>query len=127
MIYVSQSGDKQNSLLNYLYADQAGDTSKLPGDKAKTEFLAKVVKIEGQLITLDRPLMTDLRPEWKARISSLHCQLQESALEDLSLEFPETEYRGHFTEKGFNGIVFGTSHRLVGGQGDYETDCGNGP
>jgi len=108
-ILIKQQGDEAKTLLNHLYNDQAGDTSKLLGKRASTSLLAKVIKIKGNKVTIDRSLLTDIRPQWKPSINTFNYTVRECGIENLKIEFPNTQYKGHFSEKGYNAIVFGQS------------------
>lgn len=55
--------------------------------------------------TLAQPLRTDVRLEWSPEIRSLPA-LSGVGIEHLTLQFPETEYPGHLSELGYNGVFF---------------------
>ena len=94
------------SLARYLYADDPGPLDNLKS-RAKTSFCARVTKVDvaGKRIEFDRPLRTDVRPEWKPQLQSAESSVEEVGIEGLGFLFPNTPYKGHFTELGFNAIA----------------------
>lgn len=99
-----QGGD--NSLFTYLYDDQPGSLSKMKQD-ATTYMVARVTKIDAHQVTIDRPMKTRLDPKWQASVALFQPTVTESGIEKLTIEFPVTPYRGHFSEKGYNALNFG--------------------
>jgi hypothetical protein len=57
-------------------------------------------------ITIDRPLRTDVRPQWQPVLYPARSSAEEIGIEHLAFEFPVTPYQGHFTESGYNAIAF---------------------
>ncbi|OAM89745.1 hypothetical protein AW736_10440 [Termitidicoccus mucosus] len=104
-IAVCQRDLPDNSLAIHLYSDEPADVANLKGS-TKISLPARIVRIDGLTITIDRPLRTDLRLEWKPAV---HCHaptVSEVGVENLTFEFPVTPYGGHFTELGFNAMAF---------------------
>jgi len=101
-IYMEDPGD--GSLLNYLYAGQSGDTSKIK--KTRCYFVSRVSGVDGSKITLERPLRTDVDPLWNTRVSVFAPTATEVGVENLAFEFPNQPYRGHFLEDGYNPLAF---------------------
>ncbi|MBL7223358.1 MAG: hypothetical protein ISS72_05875 [Candidatus Brocadiae bacterium] len=100
------SDTREQTLARYLYAGDPGSMKNLR-DRARESFLCRVTKIdEGKgRIEFDRPLRTDVRAEWKPRLYAAASSVEEVGIEGLRFEFPNTPYRGHFTERGFNAIA----------------------
>ncbi len=98
--------DAQRSLLTYLYSGDPGGLSKISPSKHVTSFVTRVTKINGPVLTLERPLRTDLRPEWKPEIFTWLPTVTNSGVEQLGFEFPVRKYEGHFSELGFNAVAF---------------------
>lgn len=98
--------DAERSLLTHLYSGDPGGLSKIPAAKHTTSFVTRVTKISGQVLTLERPLRTDIRPEWNPEISTWLPTVTNSGIERLGFEFPERQYNGHFSELGFNAVAF---------------------
>ena len=101
-VAISLEDDPARTLTAYLYAGDTGPTTKLGAQKCRQ--LARITRIDGTRIDLDRPLRYDLRPEWRPRLSAFVPRVRGSGIEDLGLAFPATPYGGHFTELGANGI-----------------------
>ncbi len=95
-------GDK--SLVNHLYAGQSDDVSKITS--SRTAFVSRVTSVDGTRLTLERTLRTDIDPKWKARVRLYQPSVSEVGVENLAFEFPQTPYRGHFTEVGYNPLAF---------------------
>lgn len=107
-IRLQMSDTDEQSLARYLYADDPGPLDNLR-DRATVLFAARITKIDvaAGRIELDRPLRTDVRRRWNPRIYPAASSVEEVGIEDLGFEFPETPYRGHFTEVGYNAMAFG--------------------
>ncbi len=105
-IEISLRDDAGKSLLTHLYSGDPGGLSKISPSKHATSFVTRVTKINGQILTLERPLRTDIRPEWNPEISTWLPNVTNSGIEHVGFEFPERQYKGHFSELGFNAIAF---------------------
>ena len=101
MIAQRDPGDK--TLVDCLYAGDPGDTKNLRSTRA--EMACRVTKIEGNTVNFDRPLRFDVRPSWKAQVRDFTPSVRESGVENLCFEFPNTPYKGHFTELGYNALA----------------------
>lgn len=104
-VEVRQQDDAENSLAAHLYADQPGDTSNLNG-RARPTLVARVAAIDGDRVTLDRPLPFAIEARWKPQVVTFEPTVTEVGIEDLGFEFPVLPYEGHFTEQGYNPIAF---------------------
>jgi hypothetical protein len=104
-IEIFQSDTPDNSLAVHLYTGDSGPVENLKG-RARTSLVARITKIDGNRITLDRPLRVDVRGEWKPQVRSFVPTVTESGVEGLAFEFPNEPYKGHFTELGYNAIAF---------------------
>ncbi|MDA1275654.1 MAG: glycosyl hydrolase family 28-related protein [Verrucomicrobia bacterium] len=112
-VEVYQSDLPDNSLAVHLYSGDAGPVENLKG-RARTSLVARVKSIDGDRVTLDRPLRSDLRQEWKPRLRAFEPTVTESGVEHIGFEFPVTPYKGHFTELGFNPVTLsGVAHCWV--------------
>lgn len=105
-IQIDQFAGEDLSLVKHLYA---GDPSSISNMKARDSFsiIARVEKVQGNTLHLDRRLLFDVKPEWKATVSLLNPSVQYSGIENLSITFPAHSYGGHFRERGYNGINVG--------------------
>lgn len=91
------------SLGQHLHAGQeiGKDTTR---KKNYINWVARVVRVDGDQITLDRPLRLDLRLEWEPVLHSYHAGVEEVGVEGLTFEFPGVEKKKHLMEEGFNAI-----------------------
>ncbi len=104
-VEIYQHDDAENSLADYLYSGDPGSTNELEG-RTTASIVVGVTRIEGNVIYFDRPLRFDVRSRWAPQVRRFEPAVTESGVEHLSFEFPNTEYKGHFTELGFNPIAF---------------------
>ncbi len=89
------------------------------------DWAARVSRLSGNRVTLDRPLRVDVRPEWKPEIFSSVPSVREVGLEDFTIEFPNAPYAGHHIEKGYNGIfMVGVHHSWVRNVTILDSDSG---
>jgi len=75
-------------------------------DKKLIDFCSRIKSIHGHTVTLERPLRTDIRLEWKPLIYAHSPSVEDVGIEDVTLEFPAIPYSGHHVEPGFNAIEF---------------------
>lgn len=107
-IRLSMTDAADKSLNHHIYADQ------MNGTQPSIRFHSRIVGIEGNKITLERPLRLHVRTKWKPRILAVSGQVSEVGLEGFTMEFPDAPYPGHFKEVGFNGIfLFGSWNSWV--------------
>lgn len=112
-VAVRQTDTAENTLARHLYSDDPGNVANLKG-RSFTSFPARIAAVGRGTVTLDRPLRTDLRPEWSPAIHRYEPTVSEVGIEDLGFEFPNTPYGGHFTELGYNPIALsGVAHCWV--------------
>ena len=103
-IVIYLTDDKKQTLFRYLYSGNPGDFSKFL-KTYKIPFSVTVRKKDGNRIFFDRPLRTDIRPEWNPEIRAFTPSLENSGIENLRIEFPANPYEGHFTELGYNAVA----------------------
>jgi hypothetical protein len=103
-VAVELTDAEDKSLLSHVYSDDPGDTSKITRP-VTLRFVSRVEAIDGATVTLERPLRHDLRTAWQPVLCRFSANVSECGVEDLAIEFPNTPYRGHFTEVGYNGIA----------------------
>jgi len=105
-ISIVQNDTPDHSLLTHLYAGNPGDISRIKKPYTYT-LTNRVVSYEEGVLTLERPLRSDIRLEWTPTIRTYEPSVTEVGIEHLAMEFPVKPYPGHnFTEKGMNGIAF---------------------
>ncbi len=102
-VSVEMQDDESQSLLAHVYAGDRGDTKNIK--PMKLNFVSRVAAIDGAKLTLERPLRLDIRQAWKPTLRTFNPTVSECGVEELSIEFPNTPYKGHFTEVGYNGIA----------------------
>lgn len=107
IVLISVEEDGQKTLEDYLYSGDPGDTEKMA--PARANMRSRVLEIDGNRLRLERPLSFDVRPEWNPMLKGGGSSVYESGVEELSFEFPNTPYEGHFTELGYNAISIGNA------------------
>jgi len=103
-IEIAVSDTPDNSLAAHLYSDDAGPMDNLKG-RTSASLVTRVTAVEGDRLRFDRPLRFDIRPAWKPHVRSFQPTVTGCGVENLTFEFPNTDYRGHFTELGFNPVA----------------------
>jgi len=96
--------DDEHSLTYYVYAGDPGDIKKIGHGVVLPQVFRVLAASEGH-IQIDRPLRADIRPEWKPILREYKPTVTQVGIENLTFEFPDTNYEGHFTELGHNGIA----------------------
>lgn len=71
--------------------------------------MCRIRNIEGNRISLDRPLRYDLSRNFKPELRRYDPRLEECGIEGIGFEFPKQPYGGHFSERGFNAIAIQTA------------------
>lgn len=102
-VVLELTDNSARTLLAHVYRGDSGDLSKLKENYALTQVLT-VVKVEGQTLTVDRPLRADVDTGWTPVLKRYAPTLENCGVEHLTIEFPATPYRGHWTEEGFNPV-----------------------
>ncbi|RKX39850.1 MAG: hypothetical protein DRP64_13625 [Verrucomicrobia bacterium] len=103
-VVVELSDTPEKTLVNHLYSDNPGDTAKII-HPVRTHFVSRIASIDGNRVELERPLRTDIRKEWNPQLKTFDPTVSEVGIENLAFEFPDTPYKGHFTEVGRNAIA----------------------
>ena len=67
-------------------------------------WVARVVKVDGDRIELDRPLRLDMQLEWEPVLYTFQSTVEEVGIEGVTFEFPGVEKKKHLLEEGFNAI-----------------------
>jgi hypothetical protein len=94
--------DRNKSLLQYLYRGQPGDISGLKNWRVVQVF--RVVAIDNDRISLDRPLRFDVRLQWQPKLYRFAPAVTDVGLEGVCFDFPVERYAGHFREVGWNPV-----------------------
>ncbi|MDP0502005.1 MAG: glycosyl hydrolase family 28-related protein [Verrucomicrobiota bacterium JB022] len=93
---------EDQSLKTYLYNGEPGDISR--GKPYDARQVVRIVAIDGDRVTLDRPLRFPTRSEWQPVVERFEPTVRESGIEGIGFHFPAGQYQGHFEEKGANAI-----------------------
>ena len=113
------TGTTPNSLIQHLYGGwdvMSHDAlphvyaGELQGTQHAAQILARVVRVQGTALTLDRGLPFDVRSEWHPEVHMIQASLKDAGVEDLTIEFAEAPYEGHFSEAGYNALYFSAAH-----------------
>lgn len=65
-----------------------------------------IERIEGNLITLREPLKINMKAKWEMAVQQANRRLFNVGIENIKIDFPETEKNPHLEEPGYNGINF---------------------
>lgn len=102
-VVLEQTDTSARTLITHVYRDDAGDLSRMKETYSLRQVLT-VVKVDGNTVTVDRPLRTDVASEWTPSLKRYAPSLENCGVEHLTIEFPATPYRGHWMEDGFNPV-----------------------
>jgi hypothetical protein len=69
------------------------------------DWAVAVEKVEGDTITLARPLRLDVETRWQPEVWSFNPTVQDSGLENLTIRFSGEAYAGHNDEQGHYAIL----------------------
>lgn len=105
-IEIQLKDDEHRSLLDHLYSGDPGDLSSIKPGTHRTSFVTRIRSVHGYIVETERPLRTDLLPEWQPVVRLYAPTVFGSGVENLGFEFPKRTYEGHFTELGFNAVAF---------------------
>ncbi|MDA0708731.1 MAG: glycosyl hydrolase family 28-related protein [bacterium] len=92
-----------SSLGRYLHDGQDAGEDTLRRN-IRVDWAARVVRVAGNEIEVDRPLRVDVRMEWQPEIYGFEPSVEELGIEGLSFEFPGVPKKKHLVEEGFNAI-----------------------
>ncbi len=98
--------DDVHSLVRYMYSDDPGNIRKIDEGMGLSQVF-RVLEVRAGHIRVDRPLRADIRQEWRPELWEFAPTVTRVGIEDMTFAFPETPYKGHFTELGYNGIAMG--------------------
>lgn len=106
-IRLKMSNPADNSLGCHIYLDQGCLNAERQAwfEGHIIDWLVRVDSVEGDSVTLERPLRLDVRAAWQPEIWSFSAPVQESGIENLSLRFSGEAYAGHNREQGHYGIL----------------------
>ncbi|MBK07139.1 MAG: hypothetical protein CL920_06130 [Deltaproteobacteria bacterium] len=96
--------DTKGSLIDALHSQLMKGGTDNVGDR--WSFPNRVVSIQGNNITFERPLPLDIKTTWKPTFYTFSGMATQVGIEGMTIRFPKTKYPGHFKEKGYNAIDF---------------------
>lgn len=113
------SSTRPPSLINHLHggwgvtaptAAAHVSASELQGTQYAAQLLARVMSATNTALTLDRALPFDVRTEWQPELHAVNATLKEVGVEELTIEFADKTYGGHFKEAGYNALYLSAAH-----------------
>jgi len=96
--------DASGTMFRALHGGQFPGNAGEDGGKEAFHFYSRVAAVQGQQVTLERPLPFEVDTRWTPELRARRPSVREVGIEDLTLEFVGTTYPGHFNEKGYNAI-----------------------
>jgi hypothetical protein len=106
VVLTLQGGD--DKLVRYLYAGDPGKAAKLK-PPARVELAARLVAVDGLVVTLSAPLLIDLPEEFSPTIADAGTR-DDYGLRGVGFVLVNKVYRGHFKEDGWNPVEFHDVH-----------------
>lgn len=106
-IEIQAKDDAGKSLLNWIYNGTPGNLSQIKSLTARqpARILSVTNQPDGVVFTLDRPLRFNLEETWSPTVASLSHSVTNSGIENLRFEFPAVQWKGEFSELGYNAIA----------------------
>lgn len=106
-IEIQAQDDADKSLLNWLYNGTPGNLSQFKSLTARqpARVLSMTNLQDGVLLTLDRPLRFDLAAAWSPKVTPFSPSVTNSGIENLRFEFLPVQWKGEFSELGYNAIA----------------------
>ena len=104
-VLIEQVDNDERTLLGHLYAGDPGDTRKLTG-ALRPMLVASIESIDGDRVTLNRPLRWDVRTAWSPTVRAFSPSVHDVGIEGMTISFDAVPYEGHFSELGRNAIAF---------------------
>jgi hypothetical protein len=97
--------DEEDSLAVHLYSDDPRTGISEINSRTRASLVTRITAIDGNEVTFDRPLRFDIRPEWSPQVRRFDPTVTEVGLENVTFQFPNHPYEGHFTELGYNAFA----------------------
>jgi len=70
------------------------------------DWTVRLAEVGDDWVRLEQALRIDVDPRWSPAIHPVIPTVREVGIEELTIEFPETEYAGHHLEPGYNAVYF---------------------
>jgi hypothetical protein len=112
MIRLRMRNPEDDSLGRHLYADQG----ELNAERRKwyagqiVNWAVPVKNVAGGAIEMARPLRLDVRPQWQPEIWSHEPTVHDVGIENMTIEFPNAQYAGHWKEEGYFAIYLNAAY-----------------
>ena len=97
--------DDDDSLAMHLYSEDPRLSIDNLNSRTRGSLVTRITAIDGDTIEFDRPLRFDIRGEWEPGVYRFEPTVTEVGIENLTFEFPNVPYEGHFTELGANAFA----------------------
>ena len=96
-----------NSLGCHIYAEAGclNAERKRWGQGRIVDWVVQVENVDGNRITLVRPLRLDVRTHWSPELWSFDPSVQEAGIENLTIQFSGEPYAGHNKEQGHYAVL----------------------
>lgn len=106
-VEVQAKDDDGKSLLNWVYNGTPGNLTQIKSLTVRqpARILAMTNHQEGVWLKLDRPLRFDLAAAWSPTVTPFTPSVTNSGFENMRFEFPATQWKGEFSELGYNAIA----------------------
>lgn len=100
------------SLWEHLHGGPVDDGSDLVAwaEGRLVDFVTPIAAVEKDVLTIERPLRVDVRPQWKPEVFAYEPTVTDVGIEDLTIEFAPVSPAPHLQEPGYNGIFLENVH-----------------
>ncbi|TLS43086.1 hypothetical protein FE633_27490 [Streptomyces montanus] len=112
LVLLRLADDTDHTLLQHMAGGGPGPEAYSWDDKTKLtsyvpyEWPVRIVRVQGDKVTLERPLPLDIRPEWDPRLTTHVEALTGAGVEGLTVDCVETPQSQHLLDRGHNGVTF---------------------
>ena len=106
-VEVQAKDDDEKSLLKWVYNGTPGNLTQIKSltTRQPARILSMTNHEDGVWLKLDRPLRFDLAATWSPTITPFAPSVTNSGFENMRFEFPAVQWRGEFSELGYNAIA----------------------
>lgn len=105
-----------DGLLNHAIDQQhikIGSRTKKMVSQGLIRQTVTIVEVKDKVIKIKEPLLHKIIPEWEVSLEHYN-PIREVGIESLQIIFPDTVYKGHLQEDGYNAIYFTkTAHSWI--------------
>lgn len=104
-IEVFLTDDADDTLAIHLYSNDPRTGISELKSRTRASLITRIRSIDGNRVAFDRPLRCDIRAEWSPVVRRFDPTVTEVGIENLTFQFPDRPYEGHFTELGYNAFA----------------------